>query len=83
MISSSRILQEKWNGQDNLLMSKKLSSCRPRINSQEPKMFSDFNKMHTKGNLETYPEFNKRMNDLSLFKKLNDIYKGKGSKDYF
>lgn len=80
MISGHRILLEKWNEQDNKLMSKKINNCKPRINSKEPKMFCNFSKIHTKTNIESYTEFNKRMNDLTLFKKLNEIYLGKGSK---
>ena len=80
MIAGNRILIEKINEQDNILMSKRLQNCKPRINSSEPIAFRNFHKMHRKGELENFNDYCKRMNDLSLFKKLEDIYTGKASK---
>ena len=80
MLSASKILMEKWNEHDNYLMSKKIQKSKPRINSSEPRCFKDFRSIHKKSSQESFVEFCKRMNDLSLFKKLEDIYTGKQSK---
>lgn len=75
-----RPLNEKWNENDNKLMSRKLQTCKSRINCKTPNSFVDFTKIHRKGDVENFQDFVKRTNDLNLFKKLEQIYTGKQSK---
>lgn len=80
MLIGNRKLQEKWNEHENLLMSKKLQNSKSRINSTEPKMFRNYKSYHKQGEFENFTDFCKRMNDLNLFRKLEEIYTGRISK---
>ena len=74
MYSGNKILIQKWNDHENIIMSNKIRNTRPIIKTNEPVSFKDFSKIHKKGETESFKDFCKRMNDLNLFKKLESIY---------